>query len=138
MLELHCVYGVITTQMPDGHTDTHRDASRTKKGPPITCSVMCYYFYYTMGSKSLFFMQTISWKFFKTSEFVYLPYLIQQLKPKLQHSLTNLIKTFCLFVVVLLKICKRSVFVVSEMVVCWMDMASKIIERKSRTFLVKL
>ena len=32
MLELHCVYGVITTQMPDGHTDTHRDASRTKKG----------------------------------------------------------------------------------------------------------
>ena len=118
------------------HIVTHREQ---KKGPPITCSVMCYYFYYTMGSKSLFFMQRFSWKFFKTSEFVYLPYLIQELKPRLQHSLTNLIKTFCLFVVVvLLKICKRSVFVVSEMVVCWMDMASKIIERKSRTFLVKL
>ena len=69
MLELHCVYGVITTQMPDGHTDTHRDASRTKKGPPITCSVMCYYFCYTMSSKLFrnctdFFMQTISRKSF--------------------------------------------------------------------------
>ena len=27
MLELHCVYGVITTQMPDGYIDTRRDAS---------------------------------------------------------------------------------------------------------------
>ena len=46
VLGLHCVYGVITTQMPDGYIDTRRDASRTKRaaglfGPPITCIMSC-------------------------------------------------------------------------------------------------
>ena len=45
MLELHCVYGVITTQMPKGYIDTHRDASRTKRGPPITCIMSSYDYY---------------------------------------------------------------------------------------------
>ena len=31
VLGLHCVYGVITTQMPDGYIDTGRDASRSKR-----------------------------------------------------------------------------------------------------------
>ena len=143
MLELHCVYGVITTQMPDGHTDTHRDASRTKKGPPITCSVMCCYFYCTMGSKSFwscidFCTQTISRKLFKTSDLVYLPHRIHQV---LKHSLTNLNKSFlfslficCRFFIEIFWMVSIRSFGIS----CLLDMASKIIKRKSRTFLVKL
>ena len=141
MLELHCVYGVITTQMPDGHTDTHRDASRTKKGPPITCSVMCYYFCYTMGSKLFrictdFFIQTISRKFFKTSDLVYLPQRIQQV---LKHKFEQ--KFFVFFVYLLSVFYRKFVngqYSYSFGIGCLLDMASKIIEIKSRTFLVKL
>ena len=120
------------------HIVTHREQ---KKGPPITCSVMCYYFCYTMGSKLFrictdFFIQTISRKFFKTSDLVYLPQRIQQV---LKHKFEQ--KFFVFFVYLLSVFYRKFVngqYSYSFGIGCLLDMASKIIEIKSRTFLVKL